>query len=418
MWKVVIRMAHIEKYTAGASGHMLEHYERTKENLPENVNQDKTYLNYNLAEHQQMQQLDFIHKRLSEVKVQKRKDVNILCDWVVTIPKDFLEKYPNREDDFFKETYKFLENKYGKENVVSAYVHRDEATPHLHFAFIPVVKDKKKDINKVSAKEAITRNDLKKFHPELSAYLQQALGIQVNILNEATKEGNKSIDELKKNTAKKEINNIKKQVDSAKQELNILENQIKQNKGYMSMYDKTKVDVIGFNELPSIVSKFIGNNMVLVDRGKIEAINKQLKGLLTKNHLYSDVLHNANIEANKILAKAKENGIYEANKMLNKAKKEIDNYSQSKMQDVAEREEKLNKTINYLKAEIIILEDKNKALKTELLKLKPIEKQFNDLSNRFFRLVEVTRAKELSEKQKEYINKGNITRTKSKGIEI
>lgn len=79
------------------------------------------------------------------------------------------------------------------------------------------------------------------------------------------------------------------------------------------MYDKTKVDVIGFNELPSIVSKFIGNNMVIVDRGKIEAINKQLKCLLTKNHLYSDVLHNANIEASKILAKTKENSIYEAN---------------------------------------------------------------------------------------------------------
>ena len=40
-----------------------------------------------------------------------------------------------------------------KENVISAYVHFDEVTPHMHYAFVPVVEDKKKGGYKLSAKK-------------------------------------------------------------------------------------------------------------------------------------------------------------------------------------------------------------------------------------------------------------------------
>lgn len=32
--------------------------------------------------------MDSLNERLSQVKVCKRADVNVLCDWVVTLPKD------------------------------------------------------------------------------------------------------------------------------------------------------------------------------------------------------------------------------------------------------------------------------------------------------------------------------------------
>lgn len=415
-------MAHVAKFTKGAMGHMLEHYDRSKKKLGENVHTDRTYLNYNLAEHQPMKQLDFIHKRLSEVKLQNRKDVNVLCDWVVTIPKDFLEKYPDRERDFFEATYQFLENKYGKENVVSAYVHRDEATPHLHFAFIPVVPDKKKGGYKVSAKEAITRNDLKNFHPRLSEHLQQVLNVQVNVLNDATKEGNKSIEELKRNTAQAEIEKLKNQLNNAKNELSAVENQIKDNKDYMSIYDKIKVDVIKYKELPNIVSSIVGNNKVLVDRSKIEAVNKQLKGLLTKDLVYSDVLHKAHSEAARIVAEAGEKGkaeaLAKADKIFSQNKKDIDVYAMSKMQTIAEREYQLDSTINSLNAEMNKLKIENKSLKKELSVLRPVVSELNELRDRFSRLVEVTKARELSDQQKNYINNGNVNRNVNKGIEL
>lgn len=192
-------MAHVAKFSKGAMGHMLGHYDRSKDGLGDNVDQSRTELNYNLAEeYQPKKQLDFIHQRLSEVKVQKRVDVNVFCDWVVTAPKDLPEE---ELKPFFEATHAFLAGKYGKENVVSAYVHMDETTPHLHFAFIPVVPDKRKGGFKVSAKECITRAELKTFHTALQTRIENELGHPVAILNGVTKDGNKSIADLKRGTA-------------------------------------------------------------------------------------------------------------------------------------------------------------------------------------------------------------------------
>jgi len=75
----------------------------------------------------------------------------------------------------------------------------DETTPHMHFAFIPVVPDKKKQGRfKVSAKERINRFELSSFHFELEQALSTALGHSVGILNGATKDGNKSVTRLKR----------------------------------------------------------------------------------------------------------------------------------------------------------------------------------------------------------------------------
>lgn len=73
-------MAHVKKYTRGALGNMLKHYDRTAKNSRENIDPSLTHLNYNLAaKYQQLPQKEFIDKRLSQVRVQKRKDVNVMC---------------------------------------------------------------------------------------------------------------------------------------------------------------------------------------------------------------------------------------------------------------------------------------------------------------------------------------------------
>jgi hypothetical protein len=191
---------------------LFKHYERAKDENGEyikfknqNIDLTKTAGNYNLAVFQSLPQLQFIRKRLSEVKVFKRAAVKVLCDWVVTLPRGMEPE----ERRFFAETFKFLTNRYGQANVISAYVHRDETQPHLHFAFVPVTTDKKKNIQKVSAKEVLTRLELQRFHGDLDAYLTSVFGHSTGILNDATKDGNKSIDELKRGTAVKELKEIK-----------------------------------------------------------------------------------------------------------------------------------------------------------------------------------------------------------------
>ncbi|MGK0563136.1 plasmid recombination protein, partial [Enterococcus faecalis] len=45
---------------------------------------------------------------------------------------------------FFEETYGFLADRYGEKNVLAVVVHNDEKTPHMHFSFVPVTFDEKK----------------------------------------------------------------------------------------------------------------------------------------------------------------------------------------------------------------------------------------------------------------------------------
>ena len=190
-------MAHLEKYSKAAIGHLIAHYDRQAENIGnESVDRTRSHLNYNLAaELQPMKQGDFIKQRCSEVKVQNRKDVNVMCTWVLTAPKDLPE---SEQAAFFKAAFDFMADRYGRENVISAYVHMDETTSHMHFAFVPVVEDKKKGGFKVSAKERVDRKELRSFHQELDQAVSSVLGHPVSILNGATKMGNLTIAEIKK----------------------------------------------------------------------------------------------------------------------------------------------------------------------------------------------------------------------------
>lgn len=101
-------MAHMMKHTRAGCGHMFAHYDRQAEHIGnENVDRERTYLNYNLATHQQMEQGEFVRKRCSEVHCQNRKDVNVMVSWVVTAPKDLPE---TEYKQFFQASYDFLKS--------------------------------------------------------------------------------------------------------------------------------------------------------------------------------------------------------------------------------------------------------------------------------------------------------------------
>jgi len=232
-------MAHLEKYTAGAIGHMLAHYDRTHSSSTSLIDKKRTALNYNLAaEDQPLSQLDFIHKRLSEIKVLKRADINVMCDWIVTAPKTL---NPDELPTFFTETYKFLNERYGRENVISAYVHLDETTPHIHYAFVPVVMDKKKNIPKLSAKERITRKELNTFHPDLTKRMTAIFGRDIGIQNDATTLGNQTIKQLRQKSENLE---------------------------------QFKVNPVPVTELPTVVKKFLKEDKVIIDRRELDRVNR------------------------------------------------------------------------------------------------------------------------------------------------
>ena len=187
-----------EKFTRNQSGNILVHCNRSDPNRTyknQEIHHDRTHWNYNLApKHEGMTDYEFMKNRCEEFKILKRSNVNWMVSWVITIPAD----YEGSQEMFFKEAYNFMENKYGRENVISAYVHLDETSPHMHFCFVPVVFDTKKQEYKVNAKVCINRTELLKIHPQMQDYLESKLQTKVNILNGATAEGNKTIEQLKK----------------------------------------------------------------------------------------------------------------------------------------------------------------------------------------------------------------------------
>lgn len=203
----------------GATG-VLRHDERTEHDKVESrknecIKPEKTHLNYNLAPERRLPLSKHLEKTCSEnnIRLNKRKDLNVMVSWIITVPKDLPEP---EHKLFFKSCYDFLTQRYGgQNNVISATVHLDETTPHLHFNFIPVGIDKNGN-KTVSSKLVCTRKDLQAFHNDLERHLESVLGHRVNILNEATKEGNKSIEELKKGTAAAELKAIKNQIKAFK----------------------------------------------------------------------------------------------------------------------------------------------------------------------------------------------------------
>lgn len=270
--------------TKATVGHMFKHYERSKDENGEyikfgnqEIDTNKSHLNYNLAPGapgQKISQGDLIKKRCSEVYCFNRKDVNVACSWVVTLPKDFEELNPDKNPEvFFQNTYDFLENRYGKDNVISSYVHLDETTPHMHFCFVPITYDEKKDRLKVSAKEVVNMAELKRFHGDLHDYLHEK-GLIANVLNDATKEGNKSIDELKRNTAKKELDKINLEVEKGQRQVKVLENDKKTLKGQIERLEG-KVLSAGEVEGIKITKPLFGNEKSIVKMEYQDAVNLQ-----------------------------------------------------------------------------------------------------------------------------------------------
>lgn len=180
-------MAHLKKNTRGSVPGLAVHFERkTDHHTNKEIDVAKTYLNQELmADGSDM--LSRFNARLNDVYCMKRDDVKALATWIVTLPEELAEAPYEQQSAFFKATSNFLNERYGQENAVAAVVHYDETTPHLHYAFVPVVFDDKKTRYKVSAKEVLTRHDLQTFHEDLDQHLKKVLPFyEQGILNHKT----------------------------------------------------------------------------------------------------------------------------------------------------------------------------------------------------------------------------------------
>lgn len=360
--KEVVTMAHCVKYTKVSCGHMFKHFDRSAKHISnENLDRTRTYLNYNLALHQQMDQCDFLKKRCTEVRCQNRKDINVMVSWIITAPKDLPQQ---SEQKFFKISYDFLEKRYGKENVISAYVHKDEVTPHMHFAFVPVTEDKRRGGYKICAKEVINRYDLQTFHQDLSKYVEQHLGFEVSILNEATKEGNKSIKQLKRQSATEQIAEAAQKaaeiVFRAQEQAKGIEAEYRAKKAYIRACDASSRVSVMYPSYAVVKKSIFGKETVTVPKKKWEE-----KYIAANEKIY---LSQATKEFEQSIAGFKMNALAENLTVLKDQIKQLEKencflkHENSELKNVVQREkqivekiiDKINSILNELPNDIVV----------------------------------------------------------------
>ena len=149
------------KYKSENLKGIYRHNERRNTNYSnKNIDKEKSNLNYSLKSPQFTYEKEFERIRKEyNLKGQIKTVSNIVCEYIITSDKTFFENIGENETKrYFETAYKFVcEYKdLGEQYILSAKVHMDEETPHMHLVFIPVVhtKDTKgNDIDKIACSE-------------------------------------------------------------------------------------------------------------------------------------------------------------------------------------------------------------------------------------------------------------------------
>ena len=85
---------------------------------------------------------EFINKRITELNLSPRKDAVVMNSFVVGADRAFFDGLSKLSQyNFFSDCTKFFEERYGIENVISAVIHMDETTPHMHLNLVPITLD-------------------------------------------------------------------------------------------------------------------------------------------------------------------------------------------------------------------------------------------------------------------------------------
>ena len=149
----ILRVARV-KGSSNSKG-IQKHNQRENKNYNnKDINHENTYKNYDLINENKIDYSKKIEDRIHANYSGKRairKDAIKHVDGLITSDNEFFNKLSEEEtNQFFRDSLEFLEQEYGKENMLYATVHLDEKVPHMHFGFVPLTED-----GRLSAKDKI-----------------------------------------------------------------------------------------------------------------------------------------------------------------------------------------------------------------------------------------------------------------------
>lgn len=196
-------MAHIAKYKATAVGKLCAHYNRwdgidNPSVSRENIDKSRTHLNYTLGVYEKdgkrfigkvrgtaswatvKARIDAVNEEAKEHgKRATRKDAVVMADMVVTLPPNVP---PEDAYKFFWNSYQYIADRVGRDNLMGGYVHMDETTPHMHVPFTPILD------GRFNYKKMCDRKFYQTFHKGLGDRLERKMGYRPEVeLSEETR---------------------------------------------------------------------------------------------------------------------------------------------------------------------------------------------------------------------------------------
>ena len=148
------------KYKGPEIGQIEAHNERTKEKYASNPDIDpaRKHLNFNLLTPPTKYRAE-AERQIREAGCRTRKDSVRLVETLITASPEFFQGKSQQEiRAYFERALEFMKTKQDPNTFVSAVVHMDEKTPHMHLCFVPITEDGRlsaKDI--VGNKKKLTR---------------------------------------------------------------------------------------------------------------------------------------------------------------------------------------------------------------------------------------------------------------------
>ena len=208
-----------------AQGAYIHNARRSKGHTNKDIDNTRTHLNFYCKKNEQtyIKEFDRIKKEY-DLKGHIRSNSIILCEMMITSDNGFFDKIGLEETKrYFRESYKFVCNykNLGEKYIVSAVVHLDETTPHMHLIYIPVIHTKDKEgneIDKICARDFWRgRDSYRDLQNEFHKYItSKGFDLERGVPIEETGAKHQKIEELKKIT---NFENTKKVLENVKLEL-------------------------------------------------------------------------------------------------------------------------------------------------------------------------------------------------------
>ena len=141
------------KKKAGAVAACERHNERKKEKYVSNpdIEMDRTADNYHIVKPKNFTYNKACKQLIKERGCKERKNSIRMVETLITASPEFLVELSLQEQrEYFTRAVNFMADKIGSRNIISAVVHMDERTPHMHLSFCPITED-----GRLSAKEIL-----------------------------------------------------------------------------------------------------------------------------------------------------------------------------------------------------------------------------------------------------------------------